>query len=95
MASTSYGRLKLRGRNGQKGRIILGGIRHSENGPLKNFFLQKKKSWLFIGVKLPNEEKSSSALCLILTRKGPFLQKTANFGQIWSKLPIFGAKNNF
>ena len=73
--------------------LIVGGIRHSENGPLKKKIT--KKSWLFIGVKLPNEEKSSSALCLILTRKGPFLQKTANFGQIWSKLPIFGAKNNF
>ena len=75
--------------------ILIGGIRHSENGPLKKFIYCTKKSWLFIGVKLPNEEKSSSALRLNLTRKGPFLQKTANFGQIWSKLPIFGAKNNF
>ena len=46
-------------------------------------------------VKLPNEEKALGALCLILTKKGPFLQKTANFGQNWSKLPIFGVKNNF
>ena len=69
---------------------LLGGIRHSKIGHPKNQVFKNSFFWLFLGAKFPNEERSSSAvwLVLVLAGKGPFLQKPANFGQNRSKLPI-------
>ena len=53
----------------------------------------KNSKFIFLvvlGEKFPNKEKSSSAVCLVLAGNGPILKKTANFGQHWSKWPIFG-----
>jgi len=52
---------------------LLVGVLDTQKRPLKFSFYTKKS--------LPNEEKSSSSLCLIFARKGPFLPKMANFGQ--------------
>ena len=65
---------------------MIGGIRHPTQ---KIKFSKKKVFWLFIGATFPDEEKSSSAVCLVLAGKGPFLQKTVNFGQKWPKWHVF------
>ena len=53
----------------------VGGIRHSKTGHPKNQIFKTLFFWSFLGVKLPNEEKPSSAVCLVLAGKGQFLKK--------------------
>ena len=51
-------------------------LRHSKTGhPKKQIFKNAFSGCFYIGAKLPNKEKSSSAVCLVLVRKGAFLQK--------------------